>query len=195
MEIREKLQKASIQRQSDKDLLKSRLLRKSELIDELENVLKSQTLAQEVAKEVQSKLSSRIDNIVNLGLATCFPEYHFNLLYVPARGKTEVEFHFTDSKGFEVEPEEQNGGGVLDLVCFCLRVAVYSISETDNVIVFDEPFRFVSKNLRSKVADLLHTLSEELKLQFIEVTHIDELADNSDLKITVTKVGDVSHVS
>lgn len=194
MEIKDIINVNLAKRESNKLLLESRKQRKRELVEELETINKSQVLLQTVAQETQSLLSSKIDNIVNLGLATCFPEYKFNLEYVPARGKTEVKFTFKDVQGNEVDIMNQNGGGVVDLVSFCLRVAVYSISDTSNTIVLDEPFRFVSRSLRERVAELLHTLSEKLNLQIIEVTHINELVEGSDSQITIKKVNGVSNV-
>jgi hypothetical protein len=194
LEIKEKLNKASIRKQSSEELLASRQKRKEEIKNEIETILKSQALLQEVAKEVQSQLSLKIDSVVNLGLATCFGnEYTFKLEYVSSRGKTEVEFNlYKDNK--LIDPMMQNGGGLVDILCFCLRVAVYSISKVDNIIVFDEAMKYVSKGYRSKAAELIHTLSEKLDLQFISVTHIEEMVDDSDKQIVVGKREGVSYV-
>ena len=193
MNIEEKLNKAIVKRQSNKELLDKRLKRKQELIDELETVLKSQVLLQTVASEVQSQLEVKINGIVNLGLQTCFPEYTFKLKYVPARGKTEVRFVFMKGED-EVDILNQNGGGLVDLACFTLRIAVFALSSTDNVIVLDEPFKFVSKKLRPRIAELMSTLSEELKLQFVYVTHIEELSDCADKKVMFKKIDGVSTI-
>lgn len=194
LEIGEKLNKLKVKKDSVSELLDMRIKRQEEIKQEIETLLKSQSILQEVAKEVQSQLSLKIDSIVNLGLATCFgDEYKFELKYVSARGKTEVEFALS-SDGKPIDPLEQNGGGLVDILCFCLRVAVYNISRTDNVVVFDEPFRFISKGLRERTAELVHTLSENLGLQFIEVTHIDEFMEHSDQKFIVKKIKGVSNV-
>jgi len=193
-EIAEKLNRKIVQRETSKKLLEDRMNRLEEIKNETEVILKSQALLQEVAKEVQSKLSMKIDSIVNLGLATCFPEYTFQLRYASARGKTEVEFVVLLGED-EVDPKLQNGGGLIDLLTFCLRVAIYTISNTDSVILLDEPFKYVSKGLRDKTAELLHTLSERLNLQFIEVTHVDELIEYSDKQFVVRKQNGVSYVS
>ncbi len=191
MDIFEKLNKAIVKRQSSKELLEKRLKRKQELVDEFETVLKSQVLLQEVASEVQSQLEVKINGIVNLGLQTCFPEYTFKLEYVPARGKTEVHFVFMKGED-EVDILEMNGGGLVDLACFTLRIAIYALSNTNNVMVYDEGFKYVSQSLRPKVAELLHTLSEKLNLQIIQVTHIPEFAEESDSKIIFKKINGVS---
>ena len=193
MNFEEKLNKALIKRQSNKELLDKRLKRKQELIDELETVLKSQVLLQTVASEVQSQLEVKISSIVNLGLSVLFPEYTFKLEYVPARGKTEVRFVFFNGED-EVDIMNQNGGGLVDAATFLLRLAVYAISNVDNIIIFDEPFKYVSKSLRPKVAELLKTLSEKLKLQIVYVTHIEELSDTADKKIMIKKIDGVSTI-
>ncbi len=193
MEIEEKLNKALVKRQSNKELLDKRLKRKQELIDELETVKKSQVLVQTIASEVQSNLEVKISSIVNLGLSVLFPEYTFRLEYVPARGKTEVRFVFFEGED-EFDIMEQNGGGLVDAAAFLLRLAVYAISSCDNTMIFDEPFKYVSKTLRPRVAELLKTLSEKLKLQIVYVTHIEELSDTADKKIMIKKIDGVSRL-
>lgn len=194
LEIEEKLNKLKVKKQSTEELLNSRKQRLEEIKQETEILLKSQSVLQEVAKEVQSKLSVKIDSIVNLALATCFgDEYKFELRYVSARGKTEVEFVLLQN-GKEIDPMNQNGGGLIDILVFSLRVAVFNISHTDNIMIFDEPFRFVSKGFREKVAELVHTLSERLNIQFIEVTHVEELMENSDKRFIIKKIKGESNV-
>ena len=195
LEIEEKLNTLKVKKNSVKELIDMRTRRQEEIETEMEVLLKSLTLSQEVAKEVQSKLSVKIDGIVNLGLATCFgDEYTFKLEYVPARGKTEVRFNLYDKSGDVVDPMNQNGGGLLDLLTFCLRIAVYNITNVSNTIILDEPFKFVSKGLRDKTAELLHTLSERLDLQIIEVTHVEEMVEHSDKQFLVKKINGISSV-
>ena len=193
-EIKEKLNKAIIKRQSNIELLAQRKQRLEEIKAETEEVLKSISVCQSVATEVQKQLSVKIDTIVNLALATCFgDEYTFKLNYVPARGKTEVEFLLLQN-GKEIDPTMQCGGGLTDLLVFALRIAVYNISHTDNVMIFDEPMKFLSKGFREKASELVHTLSERINIQFIEVTHIPEFMDNSDRRFVIKKINKVSEV-
>ena len=193
-EIQEKLNTLRVKKQSNEELLKSRKQRLEEIKAETEETLKSISVCQNVATEVQKQLSVKIDTIVNLALATCFgDEYTFKLNYVPARGKTEVEFLLLQN-GKEIDPMNQNGGGLIDILCFALRVAVFNISHTDDVMVFDEPFRFVSKGLREKVAEVVHTFSERLNIQILEVTHVEELMDNSDKRFVIKKINGVSEI-
>ena len=193
MDFKQKLQELTARRDSYKSLLADRTKRNQEIDNELKTVLESQKFVQSVAEAVQSKLSSRIDDIVNLGLATCFPGYTFGMEYVQSRGKTEVQFLVKD-KDVVIDPLNQCGGGLVDVLCFCIRMAVYSISNVSNIIIADEPFRFVSRSLRGRVAELLSILSEKLNIQIILVTHIDELSDNADNKIMIKKINGISEV-
>ena len=191
-EIKDRLNKLTIKKLTDEELLNQRKQRLEEIRIETETLLKSQAVLQEVAKEVQSQLSLKIDSIVNMGLRALFgDEYEFKLCYVSARGKTEVEFNLYQN-GKLIDPMNQSGGGLVDLICFCLRVAVFTLTKTDNVIVMDEGLKFLSKGFRNKAAELIHTLSERLGLQFIEVTHIQEMVENSDKQFNIKKINGVS---
>lgn len=174
-------------------MLEDRRLRLSEINRELSVIAESQAFIQGVAESVQSCLSSKIDGIVNLGLASCFPGYEFRMEYVPCRGKTEARFVVMNG-GKEIDPMNQCGGGLVDILCFCLRMAVYSISSVNNVIILDEPFRYISKSLRPRVAELLLVLSEKLGIQILEVTHMDEFSDNASNKVLIKKTNGISEV-
>jgi len=191
--IKEKLQELNSLRQSYEITSKNLEEEFSKIEKELETVEKSQTFVQSVAENIQSQLSSKIDDIVNLGLATCFQGYSFETKYVASRGKTEVNFIVKNGDSI-IDPLAQCGGGLVDVLGFCLRISVYAISNVADTLVFDEPFKFVSKGLREKVSELLKVLSERLNLQVIEVTHIDELSENSDKKILIKKTNNVSNV-
>lgn len=189
---RQLLEKAVSRRLVDEETLKQRESRLDALLHEKEVLLKSQALVQEVAKEVQSQLSLKLSNIVNLGISTCFPGYGFEVVYITSRGKTEVQFVVKDGDT-PIDVMNQNGGGFVDVIAFCLRLAVYSISNVSNVMILDEPFRFISKGLRMKIADLVSLLSEKLGLQIIEVTHVKEFSDNS-TSFLIKKENGVSNV-
>ena len=87
------------------------------------------------------------------------------------------------------------GGGVVDLTAFALRISSYILERgSDNVIIFDEPFRFVSRDLQERAGQILKTLSEKLKLQIILITHIPELVNIADKAFEVKKIDGVSKV-
>ena len=126
-------------------------------------------------------------------METCFPgEYTFEILFEISRGKTNAELVFLDQKtGRQIDPMDASGGGVVDLTTFALRIACYALEHnTDNVIVLDEPFRFLSRDLQERAGEILKTLSEKMNLQIIMVSHISEIINVADKVFEVKKGSD-----
>lgn len=150
----------------------------------------AQVFLQKIAQETQEHLRFQIEDIVNLALETCFPgEYIFQIKFEISRGKTEAELVFLDQKTKrQIDPMNASGGGVVDLTTFALRIACYALERgTDNVIVLDEPMKFVSRDLQQRVGEILKTLSERMNLQIIMVSHIGEIIDVADKVFEVKK--------
>lgn len=150
----------------------------------------TQIFLQKIAQETQEHLRFQIEDIVNLALETCFPgEYIFQIKFEISRGKTEAELVFLDQKTKrQIDPMNASGGGVVDLTTFALRIACYALERgTDNVIVLDEPFRFLSRDLQQRAGEILKTLSERMNLQIIMVSHIGEIIDVADKVFEVKK--------
>ena len=150
----------------------------------------SQLLIQRVAQDTQSKLKFKVEDVVNTALDAVFPdEYSFSLDFELSRGKTEARLVFDSKKtGREIDPMNASGGGVVDLTSFALRIACFALEQgTDNVIVLDEPFRFISRDFQSRAGEILKSLSRKMGIQFIIVTHIAEMIDVADKIFEVKK--------
>lgn len=185
-------QSQGMKKQVETDLEKKRndLISLNERVKLLE---KAQLFLQKVAQDTQSQLKIQIEDIVNMALDTCFPnEYVFELRFNIARGKTEAELVFLSQKtGRELDPMNCAGGGVVDLTCFSLRIASWALERgIDNVIILDEPFRFISRDLQARAAEVLRELSTKLGLQVVMVTHISEFIDIADKVFEVKKNSD-----
>ena len=186
--------------QGVKDHLESERERLSLELDKIKNELveveKAQVFIQKVASDTQSKLKFHIEDIVNLALDSVFPdEYEFKVDFVPMRGKTEARIVFTDKRsGREIDPMISNGGGAVDLACFALRLACHTLErDKDDIIILDEPFKFLSQDLRMRAGLLMSELSSKLGLQIIMVTHINEFMDIANKNIEIKKKGGVSY--
>lgn len=155
---------------------------------------KAQTLIQRIAQQTQEQLRYHIEDIVQLAIDTCFPDrYEFQVQFEIKRGKTEAELRLIED-GHAMNPMDANGGGVVDIAAFALRIAGWTLGRTANVIILDEPFRFLSRELRPKAAEIIQALSRRLDLQFIVVTHADEQIDRSDRVFHISRPGDRSVV-
>lgn len=156
----------------------------------LKLIEEAQIFLQKVAQNTQEKLKFQIEDIVNLALESVFPnEYLFQMNFNVSRGKTEAELVFQDKRtGQTIDPMEASGGGVVDLTCFALRISAFALeSGTDNLIILDEPFKFISRDLQERAGEILKKLSEKMKLQIIMVTHIPEFIEVADKVFEVKK--------
>lgn len=172
--------RAFLQKQS-KDLEKQ----KADLNTRLISIEEAQAFIQQVAKETQEQLRYHIEDIVQLALDAVFPgEYDFRVIFEIKRGKTEARLCFLRDN-IEIDPLTSAGGGVSDVVAFALRLAVWSLGKTRRLVILDEPFRYLSKDLQPKAGEMLRKLSSRLKLQVVMVTHEEEMIEIADKKFAV----------
>ncbi len=179
--------------QGKRNQIQEMLLEVKDAYDKLQrkikNVEESQTIFQLVAKQTQQQIEYHLSDIVTVALQSVFDyPYEFKVEFVEKRGKTECELWLVD-KEQKIKPLDASGGGVVDIISLALRIALWNIKKpkSRSVIILDEPTKFVSQDLRDKVAELFTLLSKKLNLQFIIVTHIDELKECGDKIFSVTK--------
>lgn len=161
---------------------------KRSVIDERKNLEKlrgrhadavaAQHVLQSVAQAVQQSAHEQITKVVGRCLETVFGEnaYGFEVEFVRKRGKTEARMWFV--RGVKrLHPTSAAGGGVVDVAAFALRLACLLLAtpRRRKLLVLDEPLKMVSRNYAPKIRELLLTLSRELKVQTVMVTHDPQL--------------------
>jgi DNA repair exonuclease SbcCD ATPase subunit len=141
---------------------------------------KAQALIQTVALETQEVLKIQIQDIVQSAFDTVFPGvYEFSVIFEIKRNRTEARLVFKQ-KGYEVDIVSSDGGGLVDLASFALRVAAWSLGTSADVMLLDEPGKWVSRDLVGAFAEIVTELSQKLNLQVIMVSHVPELIENSE---------------
>ncbi len=140
----------------------------------VENTLTAQKIVQEVSSKIQDQASQQIASIVSRCLKAVFGEsaYTFKIRYEQKRGKTEANLVFVKD-GQEIDPIDASGGGVVDVASFALRLSALILTRPHKrrLLIADEPFKHLSKNHIPAVREMLQSLSEELGLQILMVTH------------------------
>lgn len=122
---------------------------------------------------MQAVTHERIATVVTRCLAFVFgPDAYAFAIRFEDKGK--VRFELTRG-GESFDPDDQVGGGVLDVAAFALRLAVVTCLHAAKILVLDEPFRFVSREYRPAVARLLDVVAAEFGVQIIMVTHAEEM--------------------
>jgi DNA repair exonuclease SbcCD ATPase subunit len=132
--------------------------------------------------------------LVSIALAAVFPDpYAFVLRFVKRREKTEADLIFVKD-GNEGSPMDVSGGGPLDVASFALRTATWAIKPTRNVLILDEPGKYISRDLQSKFSEMIKYLSVKLELQFLIVSHIPEITECADRVFNVANEQGISIV-
>jgi DNA repair exonuclease SbcCD ATPase subunit len=145
----------------------------------------AQRVVQLVAQTVQQQAHDKIAGVVSRCLEAVFDEpYEFQIHFEQKRGRTEARLVFVRD-GNEIDPMTGSGGGVVDVAAFALRVACILLSKPQvrRTLVMDEPFRFVSACYRPRLRGMLERLSTDLQMQFIQVTHIEELTTGTIIEL------------
>ena len=196
--MREIISKARTQLNSLNTLVSLKEKQLEDLEQSQEVVDKSHRICQSVAKKTQDSLSVQLDSLINLALETCFPnQYKFKTSFIENRGKTELQFVLTDKITGKDNDDiiDGFGGGLIDVVSLALRLCLHTLEGSSKLVVLDEPFKFLSQDLRSKAANLIQELSHKLDLQFIIITHIPEIADVGDRLFEVKKIDGISNTT
>lgn len=189
----EQLKGQKIQIEKTLDLLLSE-------IKTLKRSLHRHEQAREVIREVglktQSQLSFHISDLTSLAISAVFDNpYELKVNFVQRRNKTECDLMFARDD-MEIDPIEASGVGAIDVAAFALRIASWTMStpRTQNVIILDEPMRFLSADYQEKASAMIKQLSEKLGLQFIIITHEEILTTSADKIFQVSKKKKVSKV-
>lgn len=143
----------------------------------LANTLQAQSMLQGIARNMQERAHKQISKVVTKCLQSSFGDaYEFKILFEEKRGKTDARPVFIKD-GNETDPMDGSGGGVVDLAAFALRVSslVLCRPQRRKLLLLDEPFRFVSREYRPAASKILKTISKDLGVQILLVTHSRKL--------------------
>ena len=179
---------------------KSLLALQSDILQKKSSLQKHEQ-AKEIIRSVglstQSQLQISISDITSLALEAVFPDpYELKVEFLQRRNKTECDLYF-EREGNRIDPMTASGVGAVDVASFALRIASWSMMQphTRNVIILDEPFRFLSENYQEQASLMLKELSTKLGIQFILVTHEITLANSADKVFEVKIRKGISQVS
>lgn len=142
----------------------------------VEQIGQAQLHLQNIAQETQQQSHKKIAKIVSKCLSAVFEEpYELKIVFERKRGRTEAEFVYLRD-GRKVSPTI-NSGGVLSVTSLALRLTCIALTlpAPRRLLVLDEPFQGLSDRNLAKMAVLVETLSKELDVQFLIVTHSPHL--------------------
>lgn len=171
----------------------------SEMVDlekNLEDHKKVREVYQQAAIFTQEYLEEHISSIVTHAIKSVFYEkdLKFKVKFDKKRNSSECNLFILDGED-EYDILEDKGFGVADIASFALRVAYILLDSVDNVLIMDEPFRNLDKDRTPHASKMIAELSKKLNMQFIIVTHLDDLTECADKVIILRmKQKDVTEI-
>lgn len=158
---------------------------------------KARIIISEVAKKTQQLIEIQISTLVSSCLAAVFPSpYEFQLRFVQRRNKTEADLIFIKNGKETDDILFIGGGGVADVAAnIAFPLAIWSIRKTRNVMLLDEPTKFIhSSEYQERASQLIKEVSEKMKLQFIIISDQNSIAKNADRIFNVKLLKGISQV-
>lgn len=150
----------------------------------IDGLTKAREFFQHQADIAQKEIVDTISNLISMALADIFPDPYTCVIETGIkRNATEANILF-EKDGMRLEPKDSVGGGPIDVASFAGRVAFVHLSGDSKVIIGDEPFKFVSRDLLDRCPEMLKTLTS-LGHQFILISHLPEVIEAADTIIEI----------
>jgi len=167
---------------------------------QLKTRLGNLVIAQEVINSVsilaQTEFKGAVEALVTEALHYVFGDnYAFEIESTIARNQAEAQM-WVSIDGVRHSLKDELGGGVVDVCSFVLKVTFWAlqINRTEPVLIFDEPLKNIDSGRLEAIGVMIKSLAERLGVQFVIVTHEQELAAIADISYRVIIFEGVSSV-
>lgn len=137
------------------------------------------------------------ERVVTMAIKEVFGfEYRF-VIEVSSDKRVLTKFKLVKQDGMELDIMESCGGGIVDVVAFVLKALMLASirPRRDAVMFMDESFAHVSEEYVPKVASLLKSLSDQLNMKFLLVTHQHTFLDVATNGYELVKKGNATELT
>jgi hypothetical protein len=170
------------------------IIEKGEADIVLKGAIGARDVINALAQKTLTLLSTQIGQLVTDAIHAVFDNpYTFKMGFVNRRNQTECDLSVVRNN-VDRHPLSSNGGGLADVISTALRSTFLVLSEVRPVLILDEPFKFLSEDLQSYCCIMLKTISDQLGIQIIMVSHLNEMREIADNIINVTQTDGVSFI-
>lgn len=150
-------------------------------VQSLKQLQEARQLVSEIIKNTAQRIQTNAHQQIAAVVTDCLQSIwgygvRFGIVFEQKRNKTETSFVIYDQFQNEIDPLS-DGGGLIDVVSFALRLCclVMTIPAKRRLLLLDEPFKHLSIEHREAIAQLLERLARDLEIQFVLVTHWQDL--------------------
>ena len=164
----------------------------------MDDFARAQVFFAELAEQTQRQFREQVERLSTAAVHSVFDRpYQVKLSSERKRGRMETEILVVEN-GEEFQPRAEMGGSMVDLLSFAMRIILWSMQapRSRNTFILDEPFKFLGNETGylEKAGKLMKELSRRMGLQFIIITHEDDLKVIADKAFSVKKIAKVSTV-
>ena len=175
---------------------------RDEKVAAIDSLGQARMLLAESSVYAKRQVKSQLENLVTSGLQYVFgDDRRFETDIVEGKTRTEAEFYVVKTiNGEELReaPEDDKGGGVVDVVSLILRFAMleaFSEPSLGGSLALDEPVKMVSDEFIPRIGEFLVQIKEYFGRQIIMSSHNMFLKEIGDTKYLVTMGDDgISHI-
>lgn len=168
-----------------------------EIVEELEMVRQARQFLLSFSENLRDKVKERLESIVNTALKAVFVDEQNEFKIIPKQTKNGIVYDlFGVTNGLITPLQDSNAGGFMDIVAMALQIAFLRLfsNRLRQTMILDEPFKNLDKNRIVLACQWLKLVSQEFDIQFIIVTHIDDLIDNADKVFRFVKIAGETQV-
>ena len=207
--MRESLTKIIQEMQTDYSIKKSQLEvlegQKVELEERERTILEYSNLLEKVlyllnktSEFKRRQACKKFEDIGTMALQNVMsPDYRLEIEIKEDALAPEVEIYvISDQNGDMIRntPEDDRGGGIVDIVSVALRVGYLEATNTDGPIILDEPGKHIDEAHIDLMSAFLNNIAVRLDRQIIYNTHSNYMARNSKRTIRIQKIDGESQI-
>lgn len=149
----------------------------------ISNMVEARNIIAEASRMTQEQFKEFVESLITLAIQSVFPDedYRFIVDFTLQANRPQINLMVQQGDKEPYIPEEEQGGCLLDIISFALRIVLWSLEKprSRNVLVFDEPFRWTG-DLTERAANMMKEISGKLGIQIIMVTHDERLSEVAD---------------
>jgi DNA repair exonuclease SbcCD ATPase subunit len=178
--------------------VKRRKTNVSDLEKKYKNIEEAQKIIEVSAKRIFQRLLVSFEDLVSESISNVVKkEYNFHIDFKKKHGNASADIYLEDQDGNKLDAVESVGGGIVDIESISLRISMWAVSQKNirPVFLLDEPFKNLSSRYRPALCEVINNLSRKLNIQFIIVTHEEELIEIADKVFNVSCKDNTSNVT
>lgn len=162
------------------------------LKDRVDHIAKAKWVISEVVSLTQQSVKEYIEGLVTMGLNSVFDrDYKFTVDFDMRDNASNCLLRVQEGDWEPYVPKDDQGGGILDVLSFCLRVVLWSLEypKSRSFFYLDEPMKFVGNGDSEEVkraVDMIKEVSRRLEFQLVINTHEPMIASIGDKVFQVT---------